>query len=59
MKIFFRAEGAIFDIRQSRLQGIRNYRCREGYYIMIKRSSHQENTAMLNADIPNNRVAKP
>ena len=50
-KIFFKAEGTIFNIRQSRLQGIKITRYREGYYIMIKRSTHQEDIAMLNKRI--------
>lgn len=30
----------------------------EGHYIMIKKSSHQENIAILNVYAPNNRVSK-
>lgn len=31
---------------------------REGHYIMIKKSRHQENIAILNVYAPNNRVSK-
>ena len=33
-------------------------RDKEGHYIMIKRSVHQGDTAILNVHTPNNRVAK-
>ena len=46
------------NIRYSGHQSEENCRDREGDYIVIKSSNHQEGIATLNMQKPNNRAAK-